>query len=262
MRRHCWVLASQSGTRQCLCFDLVDKLAGGPGDELWNPTAAAMHAPAPRACPAGAARWRARRWRAPDPSPPATAPAPQSAPRRSTASGPTPRTSRTASDTCAHGHRRLVTCRSMRRRAARMLTGRPNNVTALHVSAWGSHHTLLVRSQDGQVAASDRGPASAPVDVAQLQLQVDVRLEQLVLGAAADGHAQDLPRRIQPQLPDLEVRRHHPHLLPAAAGLLDKLSLNIQIAVQSSHNIAAGAALCAHSAAGQRSGAPLPPWRR
>ena len=36
------------------------------------------------------------------------------------------------------------------------------------------------------------------------------------LGRHADGHAQDLACRVQPQLPHLKVRRQHPHLRPAS----------------------------------------------
>ena len=53
---------------------------------------------------------------------------------------------------------------------------------------------------------------SAAVDVAQLHLQVHVRLVQLVLGAHAQRHAQDLARGVQPQLPHLQLCRQQPHL--------------------------------------------------
>ena len=45
--------------------------------------------------------------------------------------------------------------------------------------------------------------SAAPVEVAQLKLQVDVEVEQLVLGAEADSHAQDLSSSIQAILPNL-----------------------------------------------------------
>ena len=46
---------------------------------------------------------------------------------------------------------------------------------------------------------------AAPLDVAELQLELDVLLEQLVLRAAADRLAEQLARGIQPLLADLVV---------------------------------------------------------
>ena len=47
---------------------------------------------------------------------------------------------------------------------------------------------------------------AAPLDVAELQLELDVLLEQLVLRAAADRLAEQLARGIQPLLADLVVQ--------------------------------------------------------
>ena len=53
---------------------------------------------------------------------------------------------------------------------------------------------------------------AATLHMAQLQLQVDVGLEQFVLGAHAQRHPQDLPGRIQAKLPHLQLSRQQPHL--------------------------------------------------
>mmetsp|Transcript_24495 Transcript_24495/g.53515 ORF Transcript_24495/g.53515 Transcript_24495/m.53515 type:complete len:540 (+) Transcript_24495:1130-2749(+) len=64
---------------------------------------------------------------------------------------------------------------------------------------------------------------AAPVNVAELQLQLDIRLKGLVLGHYTNGSAQDLARRLQPLLSYLQLSSQHPDLGEGEGLVRDEL---------------------------------------